>query len=130
MKALVDKIIITNNRYVYEKYKDSTDIVFHEKYKYMEVLELTRDRIHKGHKLLTHPLSGSVKPNETPFKSIMISGDEEDLDMDSLRIIEDSILTTRKFLSNAKPVEWTDKVVEDFKTIDLALIDNVINNLK
>lgn len=130
MKALVDKIIITNNRYVYEKYKDFTDIVFHEKYKYMEVLELTRDRIHKGHKLLTHPLSGSVKPNETPFKSIMISGDEEDLDMDSLRIIEDSILTTRKFLSNAKPVEWTDKVVEDFKTIDLALIDNVINNLK
>lgn len=130
MKALVDKIIITNNKYVYEKYKDFTDIVFHEKYKYMEVLELTRDRIHKGHKLLTHPLSGSVKPNETPFKSIMISGDEEDLDMDSLRIIEDSILTTRKFLSNAKPVEWTDKVVEDFKTIDLALIDNVINNLK
>lgn len=130
MKALVDKIIITNNKYVYEKYKDFTDIVFHEKYKYMEVLELTRDRIHKGHKLLTHPLSGSVKPNETPFKSIMISGDEEDLDIDSLRIIEDSILTTRKFLSNAKPVEWTDKVVEDFKTIDLALIDNVINNLK
>lgn len=31
-----------------------------------------RDRIHEGHLLLSHPLSGSVKPNETPYKSVMI----------------------------------------------------------
>lgn len=128
MKNIKNKTLITNNPYVYEKYKDRIEIIFDIDYKYMEVLELTRDKIHTGHKLLTHPLSGSIKPNETPYKTVLITMDKSSLDFDSLNTIEKSIETTRKFLLNENTPNWTEKVLEDFKTIDLSLIDNVINN--
>ena len=60
-------IIITNNKYVYEKYKDTNEIKYDEDFTYLDVLEYVRNQIHKGHKLLTHPLSGSVKPNRNPL---------------------------------------------------------------
>ena len=66
-------ILITNNKYVYEKYKDEFEIVYDEKFTYLDVLEYVRDKVHDGHELITHPLSGSVKPNETPKKSVIIS---------------------------------------------------------
>ena len=73
-------IIVTNNKYVYEKYKDTIEIKYDEDFTYLDVLEYVRDKIHKGHKLMTHPLSGSVKPNETPYKTIMISKDKNTMD--------------------------------------------------
>ncbi len=128
MKDLKKCILITNNKYVYEKLGDQLDIVYDENFSYMAVLELVRDKIHEGHKLLTHPLSGSIKPNETPYKSIIISKEKSGLDEDSLKIIEDSILTTRKFLNNELTPNWTETSRDDFREIDLSLIENVIKN--
>lgn len=95
----------------------------------MDILELVRNKIHEGHKLLTHPLSGSIKPNETPFKSIIISKEKSNLDMDGLIIIEDSILAARKFLNDKKTPPWTERVLNDFRVIDLSLMENVIDKL-
>jgi hypothetical protein len=54
--------------------------------------------IHKGAKLITHPLMGSIKPNETPFRSIIVSeGEGTSLDIESLVIIESSIASAEKF---------------------------------
>lgn len=128
MKELKKCILITNNKYVYEKLQDQLDIIYDEEFSYMAVLELVRDKIHEGHKLLTHPLSGSIKPNETPYKSIIISKEKSGLDEDSLKIIEDSILTTRKFLNNELTPNWTETSRDDFREIDLSLIENVIRN--
>ena len=119
-------LLITNNRYVWDRYKYHMEIIYDEDIDYMGILELVRDKIHKGHMLLTHPLSGSIKPNETPYKTIMISKDMKDLDIDSLNIIEESICTARKFLNNRPTPNWTEKVLDDFRTIDLSLIENTI----
>ena len=122
-------ILITNNYNVYEKYKDHMDITYDESFSYLEILEYTRDKVHQGHELLTHPLSGSIKPNETPYKSILISKRKDKLDFSSLNIIEESIKTTEKFLNNKITPNWTEKVLEDFRVIDLSLIENVIDSL-
>lgn len=122
-------IIITNNKYVYEKYKDTNEIKYDEDFTYLDVLEYVRNQIHKGHKLLTHPLSGSVKPNETPYKTIMISKNRDSMDYDSLMIIEKSIATAKKFIKNKPTPNWTEKVLDDFRVIDLTLIENVINKI-
>ena len=122
-------ILITNNKYVYERYKDTTEIKYDENFTYLDVLEHVRDQIHKGHKLLTHPLSGSVKPNETPYKTIMISKDRNSMDHDSLMIIEKSIDTAKKFLINKPTPNWTESVLDDFRVIDLSLIENVMNKI-
>lgn len=122
-------IIVTNNRYVYDKYKDKMETVFDEKFTYLQILELVRDKIHEGHQLLTHPLSGSIKPNETPFKSIIISKEKSSLDTQGLFIVEESIMTANKFIKDRKTPPWVDRVLDDFRVIDLSLMENVIDKL-
>ena len=104
-------ILITNNALVNEKYKDQITTIYLEDLDYLKVLELVRDKIHIGHELLTHPLSGSIKPNETPFKSVLISDKVSEINFDSLSIIEESILTAKKFLDQKKIRNWQGKDV-------------------
>lgn len=96
----------------------------------LEVLIEARDLIHKGHALLTHPLSGSVKPNETPYKSIILSEKpvKED-DYNSLAIIEKSILTVNKFNNISATPNWNESVLEDFQLIDFTLIQGAVSNI-
>ena len=122
-------IIITNNPDVNEKFQESFRIDFLKDKKYVDVLFYTRDLIHKGHELLTHPLSGSVKPNETPYKSIIVSSKIGSLDNSGLNMLEESIQTVLKFLENKKTPDWTDRVLDDFRVIDLSLMENVIDRL-
>lgn len=122
-------VIITNNKKVYDKFKDLREVEFLEGRTYLEVLEYTRDKIHAGHKLLTHPLSGSVKPNETPLKSVMISEEKGELDEEGLLIMEDAISTVKKFLNNKILPEWTESILDDFAVIDLSIMENTIEKL-
>ena len=54
---------MTNNPLVWEKLHTTREMIYKETTFEGLLVEL-RDRIHQGHMLLTHPLSGSVKPNE------------------------------------------------------------------
>ncbi len=121
-------VIITNNPEVKQKYDKEHSIEFVDG-SLLDVLITTRDKIHAGHKLLTHPLSGSVKPNETPYKSILISYDRGDLDIDSSVLISSSIETAQKFINTKKPIEWNDKILDDFMEIDLSLISSGIESM-
>lgn len=125
----MSSIIVTNNPYVYDKYKDKKEMIYEEDFTYLEILEFIRDKVHSGHELITHPLSGSIKPNETPYKTIMISKKTGELDEDGLRIIEESILTVKKFISDKPTPDWVERVLDDFRVIDLSLIENVIDSL-
>lgn len=122
-----EKIIITNNPMVKEKYKDIFSLEFYD-VSFLDLLILVRDRIHIGYKLETHPLSGSVKPNETPYKTIVVSKGDS-MDSDSLRIIENSILTTRKFLGIMNTPKWSEKILNDFQVVDLSLFDNIVDKI-
>lgn len=125
----MQNIIITNNKYVEEKFKTILDVEYYEDKDYMSILEYVRDKIHSGHELLTHPLSGSIKPNETPYKSIIISGEVNGLDESGLKIIEESILTAKKFIKDRTTPKWTESILDDFRVIDLSLMENVIDKL-
>ncbi|MFA9423027.1 MAG: GrdX family protein [Sedimentibacter sp.] len=118
-------MIITNNEWVYKKYKTSYKMMFING-DFREVLIRTRDKIHEGYELLTHPLSSSVKPNETPYKSIMISDTKGNLNLDSLQIIENSIMTCDNFNKN-KLIFKSDSIIEDFKLIDLTVLESALN---
>lgn len=126
MKNLNKLLIITNNPLVKERYSNIYNVEFY-KVDYMGILKIIRDYIHRGYILLTHPLSGSVKPNETPYKTVIIKKGKENLDYKSLKLIEDSMAATSKFLKNKKTPCWTERVLKDFQVIDLSLIENVIN---
>ncbi|KAB3532923.1 GrdX protein [Alkaliphilus pronyensis] len=113
---------------VLEEYNSIYEVDFIED-SLMAVLLKTRDKIHEGHLLLSHPLSGSVKPNETIYKSVIFSKDKGKLDMDSLYIIESSIETARKFINTKKPPTWSNKTLVDFQEIDYTLITSGIESM-
>lgn len=116
-------ILLTNN----PKVQSDTKINCRKEYvngTYKDVLVAARDRIQNGHKLLSHPLSGSVKPNETPYKSILISKEEADLDLDSVIIIENSIAIHDNFMRNPTKYGHNKQgtALDDFAEIDYSLI--------
>ncbi len=121
-------IIITNNPLTCDKFNKLTSVVFVDG-SYIDVLYAVRDRIHKGSKLISHPLTGSVKPNETPYRSIIVDNIVGALDMDSLLVIEDSIECCRKFLRDRQTPYWGEKVLEDFKFLDLKFIESALSSL-
>lgn len=126
----MDFKLITNNPLVKTKYENSTELVYVEG-NYLEVLCFARDEIHKGYELLTHPLSGSIKPNETPYKSLLISAKAGSLDYRSVTMIEDSIETTKKFFSIRDRTQGLrEDLLEDFREIDFHLIKGAIESAK
>ncbi len=124
----MDKIIITNNSKIFEKYKVVYEILFLENENYIEVLYKTRDKVHQGYKILTHPMAGSLKPNQTPYKSIVLQNTVGKTDYESVILIENSIEAAQKFLKFKSTPKWSERILNDFKTVDLSFIENVINN--
>lgn len=114
-------IIVTNNPLVYKKH-GNTHRVIYEEVSYEGLLRMVRDRIQEGHLMLTHPLSGSVKPNETPYKSIMISEERGNVDSESVRLIENALGSCQKF--EFKCDRYEPHVYEDFQLIDCTLIES------
>ena len=116
-------VIVTNNPLVVKNLENSREIIYKD-VSYEEILRETRDRIHEGHVLLTHPLSGSVKPNETPYKSILISRQRRDVDADSLKLVENAIQACRKFMMKAD--KYKPEVYQDFQLIDWTLLESAM----
>lgn len=119
--------ILTNNDMVRNKYSKNFDITFIDG-QYIDVMKSARDMVHKGAKLITHPLMGSVKPNETPFRSIIIS-EGAALDVESLTIIESSIAVTEKFQRDNKVPIWNEDVLNDFRFVDLKLFESALDSI-
>ncbi|MEF9942276.1 MAG: GrdX family protein [Lachnospiraceae bacterium] len=116
-------LLVTNNNRVEKKYKGDMQVILLESY--FEVLTKVRDKIHEGYVLLTHPLAGSLKPNQTPYKSILLElSEDKKLDGRSLELIEAAIETYYKFKELRELPNYSEKVKEDFKTIDLSLVEN------
>ena len=127
------EILVTNNPLARKRYQAKfqvdyvgTDLV--------GVLTRARDMIHKGHSLLTHPLSGSIKPCESPYKSILLTGLQKgsdlqpnakmqsETDFSSVGIIENCIMTVKKFPHRSFPDEY----LHDMQAIDLTLIQTAL----
>ena len=124
--------ILTNNPQVAEEFGSTHDVRLIDG-KLLDVLIHARDLINTGAILLTHPLYGSVKPNETPFRSLLLQqGKSQNGDMpvpadpDSVRLIGNAISAFKKFIDKK---EVTDpKLLEDFSEVDLSLLRSAVES--
>ena len=116
-------ILITNNPLVDKKYKDKLKVEYVDT-ALLGVLKRVRDFVHLGHVLLSHPLSGSIKPNETWYKSVLISGAGGDADERSVKIIEQCIHAASKFETKQIP----DIYLKDLQVIDYSLISDAMQH--
>ena len=89
---------------------------------YQQVLFRVRDHIHGGARLLTHPLAGSVKPGESPYRSVAVSRQKGELDMRSLEVIESAIERYNIMTAHREQRQYSPQTMEDFQLIDFNLL--------
>lgn len=89
---------------------------------YEDVLLQVRNAVHAGAQLLTHPLAGSVKPGESPYRSVAITKQTNELDIRSLEIIESAIDRQRVLTEHRAVREYPQKTLDDFQLIDYNLL--------
>ena len=124
-------LLVTNNRLCFEKYRDRVRVDYLEDGSYLDVLVRARDYVQKGSRIETHPMAGSIKPNQTPFRSVLLSDRKMDGDevIENELMIEDAVLMTKKCLSDRPVRKWDESIVNDFRQVDLELISGAIDRV-
>lgn len=99
---------------------------------YGDVLQATKEMIiNERQVLLSHPLSGSIKPNETFYKSIILHDQKSEyVDLYSLELMESAEATYNKFISDRPTPNWTEKILEDFQLVDFHLVDATLGRIQ
>lgn len=121
-------ILVTNNDRAARQYEGSLkEVLLLDSYE--AVLIKVRDLIYTYHKLLTHPQASSLKPNQTPYRSILLYSEGNRDNMEDVRLIEEAIEAFQKWNAIKKVPQYDEKVAYDYKTIDLSMIENVIPKL-
>lgn len=121
-------ILVTNNDRAVKKWGDSVSQVLMLD-TYEEVLKKARDFIHLGNKLLTHPQASSLKPNQTPFRTILLYAEKGAVNSEDICLIEQAIEAYGKWNTIKKVPAYDEKIAYDYKTIDLSMIEQVIPRL-
>ncbi len=121
--------IVTNNPMVADVFGERCRVVFLEQGSDRDVIETVRDLVHQHYRVLTAPLAGSVKPWETPYRSVMVSTSKGSaIDETSLELVEFALMVIRQSkerLETTKP-----SIDSDFQTIDLSLIESAFPSVE
>ncbi len=115
-----DVIVVTNNPLTEQCLPKSIQCRCAPEMSHRDVLVLVRDMVHKNHKLLTHPLAGSVKPNETPYRSILLTSEGTQLCAESVDMMSAGIEKYDTFVQKNR--QLTEETKLDFMMIDFILI--------
>jgi len=98
-----------------------------------DVLTTARDLIYARCILLTHPQTSSLKPNQTPYKTILLYPAADITDKErsfrDIELIESAIENFGKWNAVRKTPVYSESIADDYKTIDLSMIENVISRL-
>ncbi len=114
--------IVSNNSLVKEKF----DCVEFVDGSYIDVLIATRDLIHKGCSLVSHPLPASIRMVFSSIRSIVIE-ESNNFDENSILIIEEAIDKYNLTMKNRK-VDF--KNVKDYEIVDLMLVESALEEYR
>lgn len=118
--------MVTNNPQIAKMYPDLG--VYDVEGSVLTLFVCVRDFVHQGYRLLTHPLSGSLKPGRIPYKTVILTTERAELDLDSLYYIENSIGTYHKTVFES-PINWNDQLLADYAAIDLSHVEAALESI-
>ena len=124
-------VLVTNNPKALEKYKDDPKIgvEFIENGDFLAVLTAVRDHVYDGWHLLSHPQASNLKPNQSPYKTVLVSEDIQAADHNQdVEYIEYALYNVEKLTRGMAPPAWREKVLPDFMTVDLDVVESAINS--
>lgn len=112
--------IITNNPLVRDVLGEYYKVEYYEGLSYRDILVKVRDLVYSGYELLTHPMAGSVKPNETMFKSIVVGTDMKGVEIEHCNLMMNALITCDKFKPTG--IKYSEYHIKDFQLIDYTLL--------
>lgn len=122
-------LLVTNNGKALEAYgaHSEIDVDYREERSYLDVLIRARDLVHKGWHLMSHPQASNLKPNQSPYKTVLLSnGREIQAFAEDVEMIEAGIAAFHKFTGGMIPPKWSQKALRDFQTIDLSVVESAL----
>lgn len=125
MASARDYLILTNNALVNACMGASFQVRFLADFSHRDILIAARDLVYAGHTLYAHPLSGSIKPNRTPYKSVAVSRAPRAFSPEEAEIIAEAILAFDKFAKVAR--EDDENVKADLRLIDYTLLAGALD---
>lgn len=117
---------ITNNPLLLDK--GFTALEFHN----TDVLGLFRiiiPEVAAGYRLLSHPLTGSIRPDITPYKTVLLSASPGAVDPVSLQLIDRATgYAERLYRLRETPLytQWDARTREDFQLVDLSIVEQAL----
>ncbi len=117
--------IITNNPLVKTVLSDFYKVEFYEGVTYRDILVKVRDLVYNGYELFTHPMAGSVKPNETMYKSIVVGTDMKNVEVEHCNLMMNALITCDKFKPTG--VKYSEYHHNDFQMIDYTLLCSALD---
>lgn len=92
----------------------------------LDVLSAARDKIHLGWKLMADPLYGNFKPNQQPYRTLVLRHPEDGAaaDMESLSLIENSLAVYGASPVRRLPGDLPADMDADFRYLDFVLMED------
>ncbi|WZL71742.1 GrdX family protein [Clostridiaceae bacterium 35-E11] len=113
-------LIVTNN----PKVNETFDNVLFTEETYENVLVRTRNLVHEGFELISHPLAASIRMLFSPYCSVIIGQKNSGINPFHVETIENSIIKYRR-LTEQRNIDNINS--EDYALIDIKLLENALN---
>lgn len=123
--------MVTNNPKAYAAHKDNpfVDVDYFENGSYEDVVTRVRDRVFSGWHLLTHPQASNLRPCQCPFKTILISDKiKANPFQTDIEYVTNMMESFQKHMEGKAAPVWTEKVLPDFMTVDLDIVESALNS--
>ncbi len=92
----------------------------------LDVLKRARSLVHDGWELLSSPFYGNFKPNQQPYRTLLLrkkNGGGASYDIQSISLIEDAVRfyeSSHKIMSTG---ELDENIEKDFRYLDIVLME-------
>ena len=117
---------ITNNPLLLDR--GFSALEFHET-DVLSLFHIVLKEVTNGYRLLSHPLTGSIRPDITPYKTILLSDRPAETDFTSVQLIDKAIhYAENLYQLRDVPIYqlWSAKEQKDFQLVDLSIIEQAL----
>ena len=114
-------LIVTNNPMAAKEFAGQGEVRLYPEDTYREILVRARDLVYIGHRLCNHPLYGSLRPHETPYRTVVLSDRPQTPDGEECLIMSEAITRIDTFTPPDR-AKMPQRILEDYQMIDCSLV--------
>lgn len=117
---------ITNNPMLLDK--GFTNLEFYET-DVLGLFHMILQEVAAGYRLLSHPLTGSIRPDITPYKTVFLSEHPGTIDAESAKLMDHAVRYAEDLYQLRKiPLcrQWDETAKKDFQLVDLSIVEQAM----